>query len=707
MNADSAATAHRLRQVASAIEDRFSGLIETSDAAPASPDQALRTRGLAALAIQILTAEDAGAAAACVTDGYGDYGIDAVYVDDSALRVILVQSKWRDNTRRGITVDDALKFVAGVRAIMEEQYDRFGGRLDGIAPRISAVIKQVGARIDLVLVTTSTQRLSGEVVQIFDDERRVFNTQAEESLRVQLIGLDGIHEHVLDSISGKDIDITATIEQWGVVQQPYEAYYGTITASQIADWYQRFGERLFDHNIRKALGRTQVNRKIVETLLEDSPNFWYFNNGITILCGRIGRAPVGVAKRLRGELTLYGVSVVNGAQTVASIAEAAARSSGALPDARVWIRVISLEKCPQSFASTLTRANNTQNQVIDRDFVALEPQQLRLQRDFALTLRKVYAIKRGEETPAADDGCAVEEATIALACAHPDARFAVLAHSNPGSLWDLSEGGRHDALFHEQVSAIAVWRWVCALRRVEQLASAIANDARGRDHAVAKLGNRLAAHIVFSRMRRTSINDFGAEWQDELDRLDTLVPQAIGSVTDHVNRNFSDTYVSTLFKNIEKCRRLAELVKTDLDAEPPAIGPVRNTAPAIKSSVAREEITFYLMRRGVSARGHLMGQGFVVEAGSFAARDVLPSLRANPSAISRRAWLVGQGVLRESPEAMGLLVLVQDEYFESPSQASAVLLGGPSNGRTDWRTAAGASLNRALADLNFDDAGGA
>jgi hypothetical protein len=97
--------------------------------------------------------------------------------------------------------------------------------------------------------------------------------------------------------------------------------------------------------------------------------------------------------------------------------------------------------------------------------------------------------------------------------------------------------------------------------------------------------------------------------------------------------------------------------------------------------------------------GSAENNGFVVEAGSTAAREPLPSFERYPSAVLRRDWLVRQGVLRTMKDEPRLLVLMQDQYFDSPSQAATVLLGAWSNARTDWRTADGRTLNRAQAEL--------
>jgi hypothetical protein len=93
--------------------------------------------------------------------------------------------------------------------------------------------------------------------------------------------------------------------------------------------------------------------------------------------------------------------------------------------------------------------------------------------------------------------------------------------------------------------------------------------------------------------------------------------------------------------------------------------------------------------RGVTASGHDTPQGFVVRAGSFAAKDEVPSLREFPHVIELRGDLLKSGVLVFDGDKRRF---TQDYTFSSPSLASAVVLGRSSNGRTDWKDASGRTL---------------
>lgn len=99
-----------------------------------------------------------------------------------------------------------------------------------------------------------------------------------------------------------------------------------------------------------------------------------------------------------------------------------------------------------------------------------------------------------------------------------------------------------------------------------------------------------------------------------------------------------------------------------------------------------------LAGRGIKASGRESPDGFVVLAGSRAARDGVASL---PESVrKRRADLLARGVLAEDPiEDPTSLRLTQDYLFDSPSMAAAVLLGRTANGRVEWKDdASGRSL---------------
>lgn len=89
---------------------------------------------------------------------------------------------------------------------------------------------------------------------------------------------------------------------------------------------------------------------------------------------------------------------------------------------------------------------------------------------------------------------------------------------------------------------------------------------------------------------------------------------------------------------------------------------------------------------GTKAHGWISDSGFVVTSGSRVSVRVTPSLRNHtPSYYRLRKQLEADGVIVDR-------VFTSDYEFASPSAASSVIAGRPSNGRIDWKTADGRSL---------------
>jgi len=548
----------QIRQIATVIQRDYAPHLELDDldGRPEYERQAATlSRGLAAMAARNASGCDIADASSGVIDGYHDNGIDAVVVDEEGLRVFVIQAKWHQAGTKNIDVGEAHKFLAGLKALTNLDFDRFNSRLTPMAAAVTDVLSQPGSKIEVVVATTGPSQLSSEVQQIFNDVCAELNEPGEIA-ELKVFGLAEMFRFLTEAIDGVGLDLDVTLQQWGMLTEPYEAFYGTVSAECVAEWYEQCGDRLFDRNIRRALGGTSVNASLVTTLCSNPYQFWYFNNGITVLCERIDAAVAGAPNRNSRLFRLEGVSVVNGAQTVASISAALRQNREVAATAQVWVRLISLEGCPEGFGTEVTRATNTQNAVENRDFVSLDPEQTRLRHEFMLVLGKLYAIKRGGPAPADDTGCSVVEAAVALVCAQDDVALSVYAKANVGRLWASTEAPPYTTLFYRGISAVQVWRSVQVLRRVDGTLEQQQRLLSGRLRAIATQGNRIVTHLVFRALDRSDIDDPLSNWNSRLDAVPGLARTALVEITSTVETEFAENYVTSLFKNVSKCRYL-------------------------------------------------------------------------------------------------------------------------------------------------------
>ncbi|MET8373141.1 AIPR family protein [Micromonospora profundi] len=574
----------QVRHVRESLMRQFEDCIDLSDiddkAPPRHREQAFLSRALAAMAVQRLAGTGSMEAAAAVIDGFDDWGIDAVAVSKDAPHVWLVQAKWSDNGNATLDQASALKFKQGFDLLLREEYARFNKRFQALADEVDKAFAEGGVKITLVVALLGRPVLADAVDYVLQQACK----ETEPMTDVKVMGLVDFHDIVRSGVDGPKIDTTARLDGCASVAEPFKAYYGTMYASEVASWYDDHGDRLFAKNIRTSLGVTAVNRSITETLVKRPDHFWYFNNGITVLCDSVRRtAKFANTAGGPGDFVLSGVSVVNGAQTVAAMHAAVKQAPEVAASGRVWVRLISLEDCPDGFATEVTQATNTQNQVKARDYAALDERQSKLRDDFALSLQKAYVYKRGDTDPAPDAGCSIVEAATALSCAHRNPELAMRAKQNQELLWEFGTNGSYRLLFGSQPSAYRVWRSVLLLRAVQAHLSEGARSREGRAVQVSEHGDLLIVHLVMQQLADEPFDDQNADWRPVLDRAVDLSEIALEWLIHHFDAEFPASSALVTFKHPQKCRQLATLVLESLRSGQP-----RPDLPAEYSPTPRE-----------------------------------------------------------------------------------------------------------------------
>lgn len=552
-------------QVRNALRQQFEGLIDLSDITSNSDrEQHFFSRALAALVVKHLTGCTSEEAAEAVIDGRDDRGIDAIAVEKGIPHLWLVQTKWSDSGAARVTTGETRSMIDGVRLIDERAFGRFNGRFQRFADQVEAVLDEGQARITLVVAAMRGEPLSTDVEQVLIDEERRLNTWGE-LFDHQLIGAKDIWQIVRDGIAEPRIELAVKMNECSRADGPYEAYFGTVDAAEVAQWYTEHSHRLFSRNIRSWLGHTRENSAMVQTLSDDPESFWYFNNGITVLCDEIEPVPWSRGSKGPVELRLQGATVVNGAQTVVAMSEASAKNSDAIGQAMVGVRVISLEHCPPGFPERIVEATNTQNLMLRRDFIALDPVQAEIRDDFRLSLEKDYAIRRGEPIPPPDVGCAVDEAALALACAHRDPGLSARVRK-PELLWERGGQGAYDLLFSGPPSAVQIWRSVSLLRVVLTTLHNWRQNRVGRVAAIAEQGRLLIAHLVSRQIGLDGIDDPETPWEGEdADHLARLTLETLARLASHVAAAYGEgSYLGSTFGSDDRCRELADRVLADL-----------------------------------------------------------------------------------------------------------------------------------------------
>jgi hypothetical protein len=239
-----------------------------------------------------------------------------------------------------------------------------------------------------------------------------------------------------------------------------EAYSGLV---RLADYYEFLADEqdqlrtnLFDWNVRDYQGDVTVNRAIRATLQsETNEDFWWFNNGVTILCSD---ASIGADSIF----TLSGVQIVNGMQTSQEIFTALRRRD---PDERdhggsVAVRIIKTQN--EDIRDRIIRATNSQTKVPDASLHATETIHRQIEAHFKA--RGWYYDRRKnfyKNTGAPGDRIisigGLGQAVTAIGLSRPND-----ARARPTTL--LNNPTDYAEIFNQQVD-LDVYLWIAATQR--------------------------------------------------------------------------------------------------------------------------------------------------------------------------------------------------------------------------------------------------
>ncbi|BDM71688.1 hypothetical protein HEK616_51750 [Streptomyces nigrescens] len=555
----------QVRQVRQALKSVYleSGLIDGSDLAGKTGEdleKRMLSRALTAQAVRIVTGFSPQEAALTVIDGIADKGIDAIaVVDGPDPHVYLVQAKWSKDGKAKGERETVWELLAGLRLIDDEDFAAFNPRGRQLAEYAKAVMAKGPTKITQVAVLMRADEVSEGFRHALVDGEKEFNRHGKVLDHRIILGPE-VWDSVRKDLAPNPVELTADLFPWFTISLPYESYQGVIEAEQVARWMEH-GANLFNLNIRNPLGRTPINNELISTLTEEPASFWYYNNGVTVLCESVERVHQAIRNPQARPITLilHNASVVNGAQTVRSVAEAVAADEAAA-DAQVGIRIIVTGKA-EEFAKRTTQATNRQNRVEARDFIALDPVQAAILEDMRAELGLEYSVRRSELDPTEDTGCSVVEAACALACAHPDTQYAARMATTLDVLWERGSQGIYDVLFRPQPSAYLLWNSVQILREVRRTLHAVRSGYEGRGAALTEHGLYLLTHLVFRRLDTESIDepDPKQEWATAaVQQVPALVKELLPAVAGAIDELYGErSQIRAVCADIARCREVA------------------------------------------------------------------------------------------------------------------------------------------------------
>lgn len=542
-----------------------------------------RSKALLGFALEVLAGAQPAEAAAAVVDGADDNGVDAIHVSlDGTLW--LLQSKYKHAARGEPELADVTTFCQGVRLLLAGQLGRFNPSVQALQQRVLAALDDATCRVRVVLVHTGGA-LSPDRRRLFNDLENEFNRERPGFMTTAVHGLAALHALLVEGQRPQPITLVAELRSYGFADEPYRAVYGRISSRQLAEWGQRYGAQLVEQNLRRFKRSTDVNRGLAVTLREQPAEFFYFNNGVTLLCESFSQVGVRDQTRERGRFSLHRPSIINGAQTVGAIAAEPVAHYDALPS-EVLVTIVSLEQAPLDFGQHVTRNRNRQNAVDIRDFAALDVRQQHW-RDALQQVGVQYICQAGDDAPAPGPSVFhIDEAARALACCRTGADWSAdvvsaatepkrLFRTAPASDAALDALSPYERVFPDSLQAKALWRAVQVARLV--------NDgllARARSEAdpadlppgclraadLLREGRWLVLHLVFLKTE-LHVGEALALTEAEKQRLSSGIDRLAQVLVEQAQAQTWGKQAAAVFANRTDCEALKTAMMRRLSSE--------------------------------------------------------------------------------------------------------------------------------------------
>ncbi len=338
---------------------------------------------------------DDGTIEKMMVDGTCDGGVDALLSDpssDESTNLVLVQSKHYKKIEFDDLVNAVTKMVRFYNDMSKGDYGNFN---DKVISRFCDLKADVGeeSKVIFVLYTSAPKNKIK-----YDRIEKAFKASLTETDKFELRVLfdEDICNEIKDAESRRpDVESGKLFIDESDNYLSYnedEAIIGNVSAWCIKELYATHGLTLLAKNLRYYVHNGNIDDAIKDSIRNSREDFWFKNNGITIICDWF---------EVSGkQVNLKHFSIVNGGQTTVNLykcRELNKETDFYLP-CKIIVTKGDTEDMKNSFALEIAKATNSQKPIKPIDLKANSVEQVR----FAKAMRDngiFYQTKRGEKVP--------------------------------------------------------------------------------------------------------------------------------------------------------------------------------------------------------------------------------------------------------------------------------------------------------------------
>lgn len=327
-----------------------------------------------------------------ITDGGSDGGFDAAYIveaQDSQLNVVLFQSKYSRNLEHDshFPANAIEKAVNTVRCVFNP-----AAHIE-LNPKSKQKVDEIRSFIlDGQIPYVTFVMLNNGLPWNQDGENHINNAFAGQE---QVHFVHFCHTDIIRYIN-RTFPINTQLSLSGkAIQEDFNykrVILGRISVKEIYALMEEYGDSLLEKNIRRYLGKNNVNDGIIHTL-EDADkrqNFFFFNNGITMICEKFS---YNALQEQNWIVKINHLQIINGGQTCKTIHQTL-KAHPEIDFSQVFLLIRLYEvNDDEGIIQDITYATNSQNPVDFRDLKSNDELQILLEKN-APDLGYIYKRKR-------------------------------------------------------------------------------------------------------------------------------------------------------------------------------------------------------------------------------------------------------------------------------------------------------------------------
>lgn len=328
-----------------------------------------------------------------IVDGRYDGGIDILLTDPNSEEsdLVIAQSKFHKTITTEEVQNAVLKMALFLKDMQQGSYEQVNTTVQRRFIKLNSDLSD-DAKIRFVFYTSALQ--SG--INRSRIEKR-FREQFSDSSKLEISFFFGkdLEEEVKESESRRPTVESGKIcidEAHNCLWYEDNAAIVNASAFSIKTLYAEHGINLLSRNLRYHIKGKDIDRGIADTIENHRTDFWFKNNGLTIICDDFkvdGR-----------EVKLRNFSIINGGQTTYMLHKSSHINE--YNDLFLPCKIIKIsgntEKERNDFSLEIAKATNTQKPIKPVDLKSNTPEQ----RQFYYAMLEVgvfYQTKRGEVVP--------------------------------------------------------------------------------------------------------------------------------------------------------------------------------------------------------------------------------------------------------------------------------------------------------------------